>query len=47
MIASDTGLRYDLFEGEVTVNDVYTLSPFANPYYVVARAMTGGMSLLQ
>ena len=40
----DTGaFRYDLFEGVATVNDVITLSPFNDTFYLVGTNLSGAI----
>lgn len=40
----DTGaFRYDLYDGTVTVNDVITLSPFDDTFYLVASDIPGSV----
>lgn len=45
MLIQGTGsLRYDLFDGVVTVDDIWTMSPFADPFYKI-RNVPGGALL--
>ncbi|EDQ86162.1 uncharacterized protein MONBRDRAFT_38537 [Monosiga brevicollis MX1] len=41
LIHSAGTLRYDLFQGNITVNDLATLSPFADNYHYTLQAYSG------
>eukprot|EP00908_Phaeocystis_cordata_P020852 Transcript_32515.p1 GENE.Transcript_32515~~Transcript_32515.p1 ORF type:complete len:438 (-),score=120.15 Transcript_32515:135-1448(-) len=41
LVQSTGSLRYDLFAGRVTPNDVWTMCPFADQYWRVAAAVGG------
>lgn len=34
-IANSANLRYDLYEGEITTNDIYTICPFKDKFYYI------------
>ena len=46
MVVESTGsLRYDLYAGRVTVNDLWTMTPFADQFWRVSAAGVSGEDL--
>jgi hypothetical protein len=41
VVQSTGALRYDLFSGPVTLNDIWTMCPFADRYWRVASNVNG------